>query len=419
LDSFSHTSFQEREKRLTDAIALKKPDRVPVAPLIAHYYPTRAAGISNKDAMLFYEQRYESMKNMTVRLDLDTAMSPLAFPPARFLENLGLTGFKWPGGLLRDDQPFQFSCDGTLKSTEYAEFITDPNGFTLKKIWPQISTTLAPLAELALPPLYWLSNPYDLAFILPEIAAEPSILDLLKQLVALGEEFVRYRQATTKYLTEMREAGYPLAFGGVTLTAFDCVGDFLRGMRGAMTDMYRAPEKLLETIEMLTPASIQKGIISAKNTGCSRVFIPLHWGAAGFMSNDQYARFYWPCLNALISGLLDAGLTPVPLFEGNYTPRLEFLKELPKGKVAGHFEVVDRRKAKEVLGDTMCFWGNVPSSLMTTGSPAEVRDDVKELIEIFGDNGGLIIDASVGLPDETKPENLAAMVEAVMELGGY
>jgi uroporphyrinogen-III decarboxylase len=419
LEPMSNSSFLEREKRLSEAIALKKPDRVPVAPLIVHYYPTRAAGISNKDAMLDYEKRYESLKEMTLKLDLDVSISPLGFPPARFLDNLGLTGFKWPGGSLRDHQPFQFSCDGTLRPSEYTEFLSDPNGFTLRKIWPQISTTLAPLAQLPLPPLFWLSHPYDLAFILPELVASPSVLSILKQLVALGEEFASFSGATNKYLIEMRELGYPLAFGGVALTAFDCVGDFLRGMRGAMTDMYRAPEKLLETIEMLTPASIQKGIVSARNTGCSRVFIPLHWGGGAMMSNDQYARFYWPCLKTLLLGLLDAGLTPVPLFEGNYTPRLEFLKELPKGKVAGHFEVVDRRKAKEVLGDTMCFWGNVSASLMTTGSAAEVREDVKELIEIFGDNGGLIIDASVGLPDETKPENLAAMVEAVKEFGGF
>jgi len=137
------------------------------------------------------------------------------------------------------------------------------------------------------------------------------------------------------------------------------------------------------------------------------------------MSNDQFARFYWPSLKALLLGLIDEGLTPIPLFEGDYTPRLEFLKELPKGKVAGHFEAVDRRKAKEILGDTMCFWGNVSASLLATGSPSEVKDDVKQLIEIFGDTGGLIIDGSVGLPDETKPENLAAMVEAVMEYGVY
>jgi uroporphyrinogen-III decarboxylase len=67
----------------------------------------------------------------------------------------------------------------------------------------------------------------------------------------------------------------------------------------------------------------------------------------------------------------------------------------------------------------MCFWGNVPPSLLCTGTPRDVRDDVKELIDIFGDNGGLIIDCSNGIPDEAKPENVQAMTEAVLEYGVY
>ena len=67
----------------------------------------------------------------------------------------------------------------------------------------------------------------------------------------------------------------------------------------------------------------------------------------------------------------------------------------------------------------MVFWGNVPSALLTTGTPDEVRDDVKELIDIFGNGGGLIIDASTGIPDEARPENVAAMVETAVTYGSY
>ena len=67
----------------------------------------------------------------------------------------------------------------------------------------------------------------------------------------------------------------------------------------------------------------------------------------------------------------------------------------------------------------MVFWGNVPAGLMVVGTPEQVRDDVKELIDIFGDNGGLIIDVSTGIPDEAKPENVAAMVETAFEYGIY
>jgi len=56
---------------------------------------------------------------------------------------------------------------------------------------------------------------------------------------------------------------------------------------------------------------------------------------------------------------------------------------------------------------------------MCSGTPQQVRDDVKELIDISGDNGGLIIDATTGLPDESKPENVQALTEAVHEYGVF
>ena len=137
------------------------------------------------------------------------------------------------------------------------------------------------------------------------------------------------------------------------------------------------------------------------------------------MSNEQFAKFYWPCFKALVLGLIDAGLTPIPLFEGDYTPRLEFLQELPPKKIVGHFDKVDRKKTKKLLGNIMCFWGNVPASLMCTGTSQKVKDDVKELIDIFGDNGGLIIDSTMGIPDESRPENVQALTDAVHEYGVY
>ena len=137
------------------------------------------------------------------------------------------------------------------------------------------------------------------------------------------------------------------------------------------------------------------------------------------MSDEQFERFYWPGLKTLLLALIEKDLIPIPFFEGDYTPRLRFLAELPPGKVAGHFDIVDRKEAKRIIGETMAFWGNVPAGLLATGTPEEVRDDVKELIDTFGDNGGLIIDGSTGIPDEARPENVRAMVETAREYGVY
>jgi uroporphyrinogen-III decarboxylase len=158
----------------------------------------------------------------------------------------------------------------------------------------------------------------------------------------------------------------------------------------------------------------------AQQSGNKRIFIPLHRGAGGFMSNQQFEEFYWPSLKKLILTLIDADLLPMPYWEGNYTPRLKYLAELPPGKVLGHFDIVDLHEAKKMIGDVMCFWGNVPAQMLVTGTPNQVKDYVRQLIDIFGDTGGLIVDGAVdGVPPEARPENVDAMTETVFKYGVY
>jgi uroporphyrinogen-III decarboxylase len=236
-------------------------------------------------------------------------------------------------------------------------------------------------------------------------------------LLALAKDSAASQQSMMDYVTEMAGLGYPMLFGAVALTAFDCVSDFLRGLRGTMLDMYQVPDRLLAAVELFLPWTIEQAVSTARLTGNRRVFIALHRGAGSFMSGDQFAKFYWPSLRALLVALVDAGLTPMPFFEGDYTSRLPFLAELPPRAIIGHFDRIDRAKAKELIGDVMCFWGNVPTSLLMAGTPAEVKQDVRELAELFAGNGGLILDGSIGIPDEARRENVFALTEAALEYG--
>jgi uroporphyrinogen-III decarboxylase len=196
------------------------------------------------------------------------------------------------------------------------------------------------------------------------MVSAPEIKDILKKILDLAEAHERHREEAFRYVSEMSRLGFPMPWATAQITAFDCVSDTLRGMKGSMLDMYRVPDKLLATIEMFTPQVIEVSVMMAARAQNKGIMIPLHRGAAGFMSDEQFAKFYWPCLKALLLGLIDAGLTPIPFFEGNYTPRLEYLTELPPGKVVGHFDQVDRKKARKLLGNVMCFWDNVPASMI-------------------------------------------------------
>jgi hypothetical protein len=410
--------YAEREKRFNDIVALKKPDRVPVIALVTHYFPTKIRGVSNRDAGYDHASRYRCMKEADLEFGWDFA-APNGVFASQSLEALGVKQVKWPGGDLPPDAPFQFVEGEYLREEEYDAFLADPNGVTLRTILPRVASKLEGLGQIPLPPTYWFSNAYNLMAAAGSILSAPPMRTALKALLDLTDAIQENNAALGTHVGEMTALGYPFSFAGITSPAFDVVSDFFRGLRGGSLDIYRNPDKLLATIELMQPSCIGLSIAVAQMTGNPRVFIPMHRGADGFMSEEAFEKFYWPTFKGLIEALVAAGLTPVPLFEGGYTSRLKYLAELPPGKVAGHFDHIDRKKFKQICGDMMCFWGNLPASLLCTGTPQQVKDDVKQLIDLFGDTGALIIDGNQGIPDEARPENVLAMREACDEYGVF
>jgi uroporphyrinogen-III decarboxylase len=409
--------YLAREKRFNDAVSLKRPDRVPVASLAA-LFNTNYSGLTNAEALYDYEKAAEAWKQTTAKLNWDMAPPPFVLFPGPVMEKLGLRTFKWPGHGLPDHLPYQFVEDEYMLADEYDEFLANPGDFVVRKMMPRMASTLEPMGML--PPLHWFSSGYTLQVFLASIMGAPPVAAMLQQLLEVGQEMNKFNATQAKLTRDLAEMGYPLVTAAFAQAPFDWVSDMFRGLRGTMLDMYRQPDKLKAAIDIFTDFAIQSAIMGAQLHNNPRIFIPLHRGAGGFMSNQQFAEFYWPGLKKLILALVDAGLTPMPFWEGDYTPRLEFLAELPPGKVLGHFDVVDIKKAKEIIGDVMCFWGNVPAAMLVTGEPQQVKDYVKELIDTFGDNGGLIVDGAVdGVPPDSKPENVEAMVETVFEYGVY
>jgi hypothetical protein len=408
--------YAERVQRFNDIVALKKPDRIPVISLVTHYFPTKIKGVSNRDAGYDNELRYRCMKEADLEFGWDFA-APNGVFSSGTLEALDVKQIRWPGHDLPDDAPFQFVENEYLRADEYDAFLADPNGTTMRTILPRIAGKFEGLGLIPLPPTYWLSNIYNLIWSGGALLSTPPLRTALEALLEMVKAVDANNSASRAHTEEMAALGYPTVYGAVVSPAFDTVSDYFRGLRGGSIDIYRDPERLLAAVELMQPACVQLAMAGAQATGNPRVFIPMHRGADGFMSEADFERFYWPTFKALVEALIEAGLTPVPLFEGNYTSRLKYLAELPPNKVAAHFDHIDRRKFKTVCGDVMCFWGNVPASLLCTGTPQAVKDDVKELIDLFGDTGTLIIDGNQGIPDEARPENVLAMREAVEEYG--
>ena len=74
--------------------------------------------------------------------------------------------------------------------------------------------------------------------------------------------------------------------------------------------------------------------------------------------------------------------------------------------------------AKDVLGGITCIAGNVPISLLNTGTPDDVKRYCRGLIDVAGKDGGYIM-TSGGVIDKARPENVRTMIDFTREYGVY
>lgn len=404
--------YREREKRIKDAIQLKRPDRVPFTPSCT-FFPAKYAGISYQEAMYDLDKTEKAIEKFAV--DFQPDLCPDTFRLLSWASTLEVLDYKqllWPGHGLGPDTTYQFVEGEYMKDEEYDDFLLDPTGFLLSTIFPRIYGSLEPLKNLPSIPTAYYTRAVPFIASLATTEMTGAIGSLLK---AASEGQKIMKQAAT-FAKKMADLGFPPQFGSAIYAPFDYIGDFLRGTKGIMLDMYRCPDKLLEALDKVYKLLIRAALKVPRLPGLHLVFIPLHKGLDGFMSQDQFKTFFWPTLKRIMLDLIEAGYTPCPLWEGRCDSRLEIIADMPKGKAVYWFEQTDVIKAKEVLGDSICIRGNVPASLLNLGSPEEVRAYCRNLIEKVGKGGGFILDGATGIPDEAKPENVRAMADAVRQL---
>jgi uroporphyrinogen-III decarboxylase len=233
-----------------------------------------------------------------------------------------------------------------------------------------------------------------------------------------GDEIVKWQRITGEVAKIGMKAGYPPFSGGLCGAPFDMLTDMCRGTTGIVMDMFRQPEKILEAVERIVPIVIDEAVKAAGNSISPVVMMPLHKGDKTFMSQKQFEKFYWPSLKRVCLGLINEGLVPIPFAEGNYIPRLETISDMPQGSMMWYFEYMDMALAKKTVGRNLCIMGNLPVSVMATGTPEEVKEGCRKLIETCAPGGGYILSAAAHL-DRGTIENLHAMMDAVKEYGVY
>ncbi|MCK0506120.1 uroporphyrinogen decarboxylase family protein [Aromatoleum anaerobium] len=409
------SAFDTRWQRIIDCVALKQPDRMPVA-FYSTFWLARYAGITCRELMYDYEKTREIGERAVLEFDPDV-VSPLLLTATAgpSLEAIGFKQLQWPGHGVGDDQPFQYLDREYMKADEYEDFIFDPTGYYLHTYLPRVASAFEGFEDLPyLPGLYYFRL---LGGIRP--FAKPRVREALEKVIRAAEEAERFAQHHIAFTDRLATLGYPSTNGTTGIAPYDFIADYFRGATGMMKDLYRKKDQLLALLDKVAVFLLKQIVSAARASGNPIVFIPVHWAPDAFMSPKQFETFWWPSFRRLLIGLIDAGLIPMPLWEADCTKRLEIIKDVPPGKCIYWFERTDMVKAFEVLGDVVALRGNLSPSMMTTGTPAEVDAAVRHLAEnVFHKGGKLILDCAFGLPDEAPVDNVRAMFAAARKYAG-
>jgi uroporphyrinogen-III decarboxylase len=406
--------YQARVARLIKALKREVPDRVPVQ-LPAGGFPVYYAGGNLHQAMYDPELvRRAGLKFVRDFKDDMDSFQGAGISSGRHLEIIDYKLAAWPGrGLGKDASAYQFVEGENMTADEYDALIKDPSDWAMRTFLPRVVRAFEPLTNL--PPLVSLLS-MPTGFAAP--AAIPAVRAAFQSMIDAGIEQEKMLKANLEIGRAALTAGLPSLRGASGMAPFDILGDLLRGTRELMMDMFRRPQQIHRALDKITELTIERYKTVGRDINALTITFPLHKGDDTFMSDKQFATFYWPTLKEVILGIIKEGLMVNLFAEGSYNNRLKQVTDLPEGWVNWHFDRTDMARAKEILGGQCCIIGNVPASLMCTGTPQAVKDYCRKLLETCGKGGGYIL-AGGASTSQTNSANLKAMMAAAKEYGVY
>ena len=406
--------FTERRKRVDAAIALTEYDRVPISPKLGFFYGS-AYGISSYATLTDLRNVIPGVKAYMEEFPAADIVWPPAVYPALAAKAVGSEWIKFPGyedgiGL---NESYQILDGEYMSAEEYSEFCFDPTHFILTKWFPRRNKNLAGLAKINV------QDPIEFGMF-SSIAsfADPEVMQAFDALAQAGKYSLQWLMGGGEISGIIEDEGFILGPQVGTTCPFDMLADTFRGMINTVMDVKERPDELLEVLNVMQGLMLRNALGAAIALKREFYLIPLHMGVDEFMSPDDYAKFYWPGLKALIMACIDNGITPYIFTEGNYNTRLEQLCDVPPGKVVYMFEKVDMKRAKETVGKVACINANLPTATLMFSTPEKVADETKRLLDICAPGGGFMMDTSIPV-DRCPKENLHAMFDTVLKYGNY
>lgn len=148
--------------------------------------------------------------------------------------------------------------------------------------------------------------------------------------------------------------------------------------------------------------------------GCDIVWLPMPTLGGTCMSKKHYVELCIPYNKQFIEKVKKTGAKIILHTCGNWNDRFDVASE--EGADALHVSEADLADLKKNYGKKIALMGQVPAAFtMLMKSAEEVYEESLEQCLMAAEGGGFILSADCGLPGDTPPENVRAMVRAARE----
>jgi uroporphyrinogen-III decarboxylase len=210
------------------------------------------------------------------------------------------------------------------------------------------------------------------------------------------------------------DEGVPVLAGGDVTTPFE----LLCGSRSTekfFLDLLEIPDKVEAVMELMIPHLSLTNVDRMIKRGYMVAWVG-GWRTAPFMLSPRiWERFVWPYFQQQVNKVVEAGLIPLLHLDSNWDRELERFKDFPKGKIIMALDGdTDIFRAKEILGDHICLMGDVPPSMLAFDTPDDVYQYSRKLIRSLGPEG-FILQSGCDIPANATLENVQAMLSAALE----
>lgn len=197
---------------------------------------------------------------------------------------------------------------------------------------------------------------------------------------------------------------------------------YMRGLENLMMDMLINPDLVHAIMNKVTDFFIEhfKHFVDAANGKIAMAFTADDLGGQEglFISLELIEEFIKPYHQRINKAMHDLGIQVVYHSDGAIAEAVPTLIDMGIDILEAlqfNAKGMNPKQLKDQYGDRLCFEGGVcVQKLLPYGTPEDVADYVRNLIDTLGKNGGYVLAPSHYIQAGTPPENIVAMFDTAL-----